>query len=128
MEALNGAPGILSARFAGEHGNDAANNAKLLELLQNYPRPEQRRAAYVCALALVRHGNDPLPLTAVAHWDGSIGAEPLGQGGFGYDPLFVVQGRGLTAAQLPEEVKNLISHRARALCKLTALLERYPLV
>ncbi|MBU3826250.1 MAG: RdgB/HAM1 family non-canonical purine NTP pyrophosphatase [Candidatus Anaerobiospirillum merdipullorum] len=127
VAALKGAPGIMSARFAGVHGDDVANNEKLLSLLAPYTQFEQRRASYVCALALVRHAADPLPLIAIATWDGYIGKEALGSGGFGYDPLFIVEGRGLTAAQLPESVKNLISHRARALRKLTVLLEQDPL-
>ncbi len=127
VDVLGGAPGILSARFCGVHGDDQGNNDKLLKLLEPYPQSCDRGAHYVCALALVRHADDPLPLTAVATWDGYIGQRPLGNGGFGYDPLFEVENRGFTAAQLPEEIKNLISHRARALKKLCALLEIYPL-
>ncbi|MBO8415606.1 MAG: RdgB/HAM1 family non-canonical purine NTP pyrophosphatase [Proteobacteria bacterium] len=126
VDLLKGAPGIHSARFA-EHGNDEANNAKLLESLKAWERIEERTARYVCALALVRHPDDPLPLTALATWDGFIGLKPAGSRGFGYDPLFVLQGRGLTAAQLPEQTKNLISHRGRAMKKLCVLLQKYPL-
>lgn len=126
VDLLKGAPGIHSARFA-EHGNDEANNAKLLESLKAWERIEERTARYVCALALVRHPDDPLPLTTLATWDGFIGLKPAGSRGFGYDPLFVLQGRGLTAAQLPEQTKNLISHRARAMKKLCVLLQKYPL-
>lgn len=126
VDLLNGAPGIMSARFA-EHGNDEANNEKLLSSILAFPRIEERTARYVCALALVRHADDPMPLTALATWDGFIGLKPAGSRGFGYDPLFVVQGRGLTAAQLPEQTKNLISHRGRAMKKLCVLLKKYPL-
>ena len=128
VDVLGGRPGVMSARYSGVHGDDEANNDKLLAQLAPYKQLEQRSAHYVCALALVRGPDDPLPLTAVEVWEGHIGFKPLGMGGFGYDPLFLVQGRGLTAAQLPEKVKNLISHRARAAMKLCALLERSPLV
>lgn len=127
VDQLNGAPGIFSARFAHEHGNDEANNEKLLKMLEPFPQQAQRTARYVCALALVRRGDDPLPLTATEVWEGYIGLKPMGSRGFGYDPLFVVPGRGLTAAQLPEQVKNLLSHRGRAMKKLCILLQKYPL-
>ena len=114
VEALHGQPGIYSARFAGEHGNDEQNNLKLLELLREYKRQEERQAAYWCVLCLVRHPDDPVPLIAQANWQGTIAFSPRGSNGFGYDPIFEVTGRYLTAAQLPPEVKNLISHRGRA--------------
>ena len=122
LDALNGAPGIYSARYAGEHGDDRANNTKLLEELKNVPEGK-RTARYYCALCLVRHADDPVPLTVLSSWEGAIGLKELGSGGFGYDPLFLVTGRNCTAAQLPPQIKNLISHRARALQALTYKLE-----
>lgn len=121
VDALNGAPGIYSARFCGEHGNDEGNNAKLLELLKNVPE-KKRTARYWCALCLVRYPEDPVPLCETASWEGSIAFKAQGKGGFGYDPLFLVKGRDCTAASLPPEIKDLISHRACALQKLLAEL------
>lgn len=121
VDALNGAPGIYSARFCGEHGNDEGNNAKLLELLKNVPE-KKRTARYWCALCLVRYPEDPVPLCVTASWEGSIAFKAQGKGGFGYDPLFLVKGRDCTAASLPPEIKDLISHRACALQKLLAEL------
>ncbi len=120
VDALNGAPGIYSARFSG--GDDKDNNKKLLELMKDVPA-DKRTARYYCALCLVRHKDDPVPTTVVSSWEGSIGYKELGSGGFGYDPLFVVTGRHCTAAQLPPQIKNLISHRGRALAALTYKLE-----
>lgn len=117
VDALEGEPGIFSARYAGEHGNDKANNKKLLQQMAKL-KNEQRRARYWCALALVRSGDDPVPIIVQESWEGYIGFEEKGAGGFGYDPLFVVEGRNLTAAQLPPQTKNLMSHRAKALQKL----------
>ena len=96
VDALNGAPGIYSARYAGEHGDDRANNTKLLEELKNVPEGK-RTARYYCALCLVRHADDPVPLTVLSSWEGAIGLKELGSGGFGYDPLFLVTGRNCTA-------------------------------
>lgn len=121
VDALNGAPGIYSARFAGAHGDDEANNQKLLRLLENV-KPEDRSARYWCALCLVRFPEDPVPLLVTASWEGSIALKARGHEGFGYDPLFLVTGRNCTAAQLPAQVKNLISHRGCALQKLLAEL------
>ncbi len=122
VDALGGAPGIHSARFAGEHGNDAKNNALLLERLQHVP-DEQRGAQFVCVLAMVRHADDPLPLICEGYWRGSILKQPQGDQGFGYDPLFLCPEQGASSAQLDREVKNRISHRARA---LQSLLQRIP--
>lgn len=124
VDALNGAPGIHSARFCGVHGDDESNNRKLLELLKDVREPE-RSARYWCALALVRFPEDPVPLTVTASWEGAIGFKPQGHEGFGYDPLFVVTGRECTAAQLPPQLKNLISHRGCAMKKLLSLIA-YP--
>ena len=122
MDALNGAPGIYSARYSGVHGDEKGCNKKLLEELKNVPF-EKRTARYCCALALVRSYDDPVPLTVLCSWDGNIGFEEVGSGGFGYDPLFVVTNRNCTAAQLPPQIKNLISHRGRALQSLVYKLE-----
>lgn len=125
VDALNGAPGIYSARYSsvdGEHGDDKANNAKLLDDLKNVPNGK-RTARYYCALCLVRHKDDPVPLTVLASWEGAIGYKEIGANGFGYDPLFEVTGRNCTAAQLPPQIKNLISHRGRALQELTYKIE-----
>jgi len=123
VDALGGAPGVDSAIYAGSDGSreerDARNNARLLAEL----RPHRDRAAhYVCMLVLLRHAADPEPLLAQGRWHGSIAHAPRGENGFGYDPLFVVPGRGLTAAELDREEKNRISHRGKALEELLALL------
>ena len=125
VDALNGAPGIYSARYSsvdGEHGDDKANNAKLLDDLKNVPNGK-RTARYYCALCLVRRKADPVPLAVLASWEGAIGYKEIGANGFGYDPLFEVTGRNCTAAQLPPQIKNLISHRGRALQALTYKIE-----
>lgn len=123
VDALNGAPGIYSARYCGEWGNDKANNDKLLDALKNVPEGK-RTAHYFAALAYVRSADDPVPIVVTGIWEGSIGTRPMGQNGFGYDPLFVVTGRNCTAAQLPPQIKNIISHRARALALLAAELKK----
>jgi XTP/dITP diphosphohydrolase len=109
VDALDGAPGVHSARFAGRHGDDAANNRLLLERLAHIPAP--RTARFVCAAALARPGQETL--LAEGTCEGEIGFEPTGTGGFGYDPLFWVKGESF--AQMDETQKNQISHRARAL-------------
>ncbi len=116
VDALGGAPGIYSARYAGVK-DDAANNAKLLEALQGVPDAE-RGAQFVCALALVRHAEDPLPILCEGLWHGRILHEARGAGGFGYDPLFWVEAQGCASAELPAELKNRLSHRARAMAQL----------
>jgi XTP/dITP diphosphohydrolase len=119
VDALGGAPGVHSAYFAGRQGGreerDARNNAKLLASLG-----AARKAHYRCVMALVRSAEDPAPLIAEGSWEGEIARAPRGANGFGYDPLFLVAGRGLSAAELPEEEKNRISHRARAAARLLA--------
>jgi XTP/dITP diphosphohydrolase len=119
VDALGGAPGVHSAYFAGRAGGreerDARNNAKLLASLG-----ENRKAHYRCVMALVRSADDPAPLIAEGSWEGEIARAPRGVNGFGYDPLFLVAARGLTAAELPEEEKNRISHRAQAAARLLA--------
>lgn len=116
VDALGGAPGIHSARYAGGRG-DAANNARLLEALREVPESE-RGAQFVCALALLRHAADPLPILCEGLWRGSILQQPCGSNGFGYDPLFWVAERGCSSAELSPEQKNQLSHRARAMAQL----------
>ena len=123
VDALGGAPGIYSARYAGENADDAANNRKLLQSLADVP-PDARTARYHCALVLLRHAEDPLPLVCSASWEGVILDAPRGMGGFGYDPLFFLPSLGLTAAELDPLRKNELSHRGRALQMLLAALER----
>lgn len=116
VDCLGGAPGIYSARYADGQG-DAANNAKLLEALKDVPDAE-RGAQFVCALALVRHPDDPLPILCEGLWHGSILHAPCGEHGFGYDPLFWVAERGCSSAELTSIEKNQLSHRARAMVLL----------
>lgn len=113
VDALDGAPGIYSARYAGAGASDADNNRKLLEALEGVPEKE-RGASFHCALAFVRSAEDPVPLVCTARWRGRILEIPAGDQGFGYDPLFFVEEEGLSSAQLPREVKNRLSHRAQA--------------
>ncbi|MGQ7960564.1 RdgB/HAM1 family non-canonical purine NTP pyrophosphatase [Pseudomonas sp. SP16.1] len=116
VDCLGGAPGIYSARYADGQG-DAANNAKLLEALKDVPDAE-RGAQFVCALALVRHADDPLPILCEGLWRGRILHAARGEHGFGYDPLFWVEECQRSAAELPAAEKNRISHRARAMALL----------
>ncbi|AMX01332.1 RdgB/HAM1 family non-canonical purine NTP pyrophosphatase [Microbulbifer thermotolerans] len=113
VDALGGAPGIYSARYAGPGASDEENNRKLLDAMESVG-DSQRHASFHCALAFVRGHDDPVPLVCSAQWRGSILQSPLGEQGFGYDPLFYVESHKMTSAQLPREVKNRISHRARA--------------
>lgn len=122
---LDNAPGIYSARYAGEHGNDALNNAKLIAELAPFRIANPERpivGQFVCVLAMVRHADDPLPLIAQGLWQGEILDSPLGEDGFGYDPLFWIADQGKTAAQLSADEKNRISHRGRAIQALLAQL------
>ncbi len=121
VDALNGAPGIYSARFAGEHATDDDNNALLLEKLKGVP-DEQRTARYHCVIVYMQHANDPMPLICQGTWEGRILHEPRGENGFGYDPFFYVPTHHCAAAQLPPEVKNQLSHRGQALRALQAAL------
>jgi XTP/dITP diphosphohydrolase len=113
--ALNGAPGVLSARFAGEPSNDRRNNEELLRRLAGC---DDRRAHYTCVLAAVRSVDDPEPLVADARWQGVIIDGPRGSNGFGYDPLFLLPDLGKTAAELDPVEKNRISHRGQAMAEL----------
>jgi XTP/dITP diphosphohydrolase len=122
VDALDGQPGIRSARFAGEGADDHANNARLLALLRGVPH-ERRTARFHCVLALLRHPLDPVPLVCHGSWEGVVLEAPRGQRGFGYDPLFLVPALGRTAAELEPEQKNRSSHRAQALAALLRTLE-----
>ena len=122
VEALNGAPGLYSARYAGSHGDSAANNAKLLQTLDGMP-PDQRRAFFMCALVLLRHAADPTPLIVEGRWHGRVLEAPRGPGGFGYDPLFLPDGQTQSAAELDPALKNRLSHRGQAMAKLQSRLK-----
>lgn len=114
VDALGGAPGLYSARYAGQPTNDAANNAKLLDAMKDVP-DDQRRARFYAVIVLLRHPEDPQPLIAEGAWEGRIIRELRGNGGFGYNPLFLDPDHGLTAAEMDTALKNRLSHRARAL-------------
>jgi XTP/dITP diphosphohydrolase len=120
VDGLEGAPGVQSARFAGEPPSDTRNNAKLVEKLAGIA---DRRAHYYCMLALMRHADDPEPILAEGRWEGTIIDLPRGGGGFGYDPHFLDAETGLTGAELPLEKKNELSHRGKAIRSLVARLE-----
>lgn len=117
VAALGGAPGIYSARYAGPDADDTANNTRLLNELAKIPQAD-RSARFVCTLAMLRSVEDTSPLTAEGFWPGEILDAPRGSEGFGYDPLFYVPEYNCAAAELPAEIKNRISHRARALTDL----------
>ncbi|TMN16036.1 RdgB/HAM1 family non-canonical purine NTP pyrophosphatase [Pseudoxanthomonas sp. X-1] len=114
VDALGGAPGLYSARYAGQPTDDAANNAKLLDAMKDVP-DDQRRARFYAVIVLLRHPEDPQPLIAEGAWEGRITRELRGNGGFGYNPLFLDPDHGLTAAEMDTALKNRLSHRARAL-------------
>lgn len=118
VDALNGAPGVYSARYAGEPKSDARNNQKLVEALRG---ETNRRAHYYCVMVYVRYPDDPEPVIAEGAWHGEIIEEPRGVGGFGYDPHFLLPELGRTGAELTAEEKNAISHRGQA---LRALVEK----
>ncbi len=117
--ALAGAPGVRSARYAGEPANDARNNAKLVAALEIH---KDHRAFYYCALVFVTHADDPHPLIATGQWHGEVITMPRGDGGFGYDPHFLLAEYGCTAAELSAEIKNRVSHRGKAMQMLAAML------
>jgi XTP/dITP diphosphohydrolase len=120
-DALGGAPGVVSAHYAGEPRSDARNNSKLLEMLE---AEDNRRAHYYCVMVLMRRGDDPQPLLAEGDWRGEILRQPRGTGGFGYDPLFLDPMLGKTGAELSPQEKNRVSHRGKALAALVDLLKR----
>lgn len=119
VDALGGAPGIYSARYAGAGTTDQANNDKLLQALSDTP-DDQRGAQFICALALVQHAEDPIPVICQGRWRGRILHAPRGVNGFGYDPLFWVAEKQCSSAELEKSEKNQISHRALALRALLA--------
>lgn len=117
VDALGGAPGLYSARYAGSPTNDAANNAKLLEALRDVPA-QQRTARFHAVIVLLRHAEDPQPLVCEGSWEGTILDHLRGSNGFGYNPVFLDPAHGLTAAEMEPVLKNTISHRALALQQL----------
>ena len=119
VEALGGAPGVRSARYAGEPANDARNNQKLIAALSVHT---DHRAFYYCALVFVTHADDPHPLIATGEWHGEVIASARGEGGFGYDAYFYLPEHGCTAAELPADVKNRLSHRGKAIQTLAEKL------
>jgi XTP/dITP diphosphohydrolase len=123
VDALHGAPGIHSARYAGERASDEDNLRKLLATLAGRSASE-RSGRYCCALVYMRWAEDPFPLISQATWEGRIAAAPRGSGGFGYDPIFELPQRGMTVAELPAAEKNQLSHRGQALRGLVAQLQR----
>jgi XTP/dITP diphosphohydrolase len=120
VDALGGAPGVQSARYAGEPKSDARNNAALIDALRGIA---DRRAHYYCVLVLLRHANDPQPIIADGAWHGTVVDTPRGNGGFGYDPHFQDDTTGLTGAELPLARKNALSHRGKAMRRLLARIE-----
>jgi XTP/dITP diphosphohydrolase len=121
VDALGGEPGLYSARYAGVHGDSAANIARLLERMRGL-EGEQRRAHFHCVIVLMRHARDPQPLVVEGRWPGYVLEAPRGDGGFGYDPVFLVPEQQHTAAELDPALKNRISHRGLALAALRARL------
>lgn len=121
VDALQGAPGVYSARYAGEHGADDANNSKLLNAMKDVAEKD-RSARFQCVIVYMRHAEDPTPLICEGTWEGEILHDLNGPNGFGYDPLFFVPTHGCSSAELDPAEKNRISHRARALQKLITAL------
>ena len=123
VDALHGAPGIYSARYAGEHGNDTANCDKLLSELGKLGNAASRKAKFLCVLVFMQHENDPTPIISQGEWHGEITESASGDGGFGYDPIFYVPSQQATAAMLDKSIKNSISHRGQALAQLMQQLQ-----
>jgi len=121
VDALNGAPGIYSARYAGKGASDEQNLQKLLNELENI-HEAQRTARFQCLMVYMRHAQDPTPVICQGTWEGIITMEPRGDNGFGYDPVFFVPDQQCTSAQLAPKVKNQLSHRGQALCLLVEAL------
>ena len=124
VDALNGEPGVHSARFAGAGAGDEANNALLVEKLRSVPE-QQRSARYRAVIVYMRNAADPSPIICEGSWEGNIILEPRGAGGFGYDPYFYLPEQGCTSAELSADLKNLLSHRGQALRELLEKLPRY---
>ena len=125
VDALGGAPGLYSARYAGEPGNAAANIAKLLDALRDVPA-ERRTARFYSVIVLLRHAEDPQPLICEGSWEGRVLDAPRGEAGFGYDPVFLDVTHALSAAQMPAPLKNALSHRGMALRELVRKLADRP--
>ncbi|MDO7086664.1 XTP/dITP diphosphatase [Pseudocolwellia sp. AS88] len=123
VDALNGAPGVYSARYAGENATDTDNTDKLLNALSNVPTAE-RTARFHCVLVYMKHAEDPTPIICHGVWEGSITTEKLGEQGFGYDPVFWQDEQQMTSAQLPRDLKNSLSHRGQALALLVKELAK----
>lgn len=123
VDALNGAPGVYSARYAGENASDDDNTNKLLTALENVEN-ENRSARFHCVLVYMRHENDSTPIVCHGVWQGSICREKIGEQGFGYDPVFWQEQHKMTSAQLPRDLKNQLSHRGQALKQLVPLLAK----
>ena len=123
VDALEGAPGVRSARYAGPGASDEDNVARLLEALQGVA-PAEHGAAFVCAIVWLRHARDPCPIVCEGAWEGRVLDAPRGDGGFGYDPVFFVEALGRSAAELSRAEKNAVSHRGQALAQLLERLAR----
>ena len=121
VDALLGEPGVYSARYAGEDATDSDNNAKLMTAMTDIPA-EQRSARFHCVLVYMKHHQDPTPIICHGVWEGSIIDTPIGEQGFGYDPLFWQEALQMTSAQLPRDLKNILSHRGQALQQLVQKL------
>ncbi len=121
VDVLNGAPGVISARYAGVEASDEENLQKLLAELKNIPEQE-KVARFICVIVWLRHADDPLPIIAQGVWEGRILSEPIGENGFGYDPVFWVPEKQCASAELAPEVKNQLSHRGKALHQLKKLM------
>ncbi|MFV1997852.1 MAG: XTP/dITP diphosphatase [Acidiferrobacterales bacterium] len=123
VDALKGAPGIYSARFAGADASDKENLQKLLQELKDVPE-DKRTARFQCLMVFMLHENDPTPLICQGTWEGRILFEPRGSGGFGYDPVFHVPDQNCASAELSPEIKNRLSHRGQALIQLISALKQ----
>lgn len=123
VPALNGKPGIFSARYAGVGASDEANLLKLVNDIKNLPE-EDRAAQFVCVMVYMRHADDPIPVISQGIWRGSLLTEPKGENGFGYDPVFFVPTHNCASAELSPEIKNQLSHRGQALRQLVKLIEQ----
>ena len=121
VDALNGAPGVISARYAGDGASDQANLDKVLWAMQDVPS-EQRTARFICVMVYLKHANDPIPVIAQGIWEGRILSQPVGENGFGYDPIFWVDTHQCSSAQLAPDIKNSLSHRGQALQTLRLAL------
>jgi XTP/dITP diphosphohydrolase len=122
VDFLDGAPGIYSARFSGEHATDGSNREKLLQLMVDVPQ-EQRTARYQTLIVYMRHTNDPTPIICQGTWEGSIATDERGDGGFGYDSIFQVAETNCRAAELDKDTKNRLSHRGKAMANLLSELQ-----